>query len=395
MPQTQTFDVAAVRERFSSLTNGFVFMDGPGGTQTPDEVGEAISRVTRESSANLGAPYETSRRVTSILEEAERRTAEFVGSTPAEITFGMNMTSLNFALSRTASRSWQPGDRVIVSALDHDANVAPWIEIARDRQLDLQTIALRPDTTLDLDDLRSKLNDRTRVVAVTAASNAVGTKTPVREISDLARPVGALSWVDAVHFAAHEPVDVQALDVDVLLCSSYKFCGPHLGFAYVRAAVAETWRPYRVRPLPGPTTGRLLSTGTWPFEALAGLNATFDYLDSLGGMPAIGAYERELAEQFLATLPETVIQYGPPGLKGRLPTFIVNVDGVDAAQASEQLADRGIGVWSSDTWYSLGLYKALAFGERSLRIGLSHYNTREEVDLLVTELGSLAAERQR
>ena len=392
MSQTQMFDIAAVRAGFSSLSGDFVFFDGPGGTQTPDAVGEAIAAAMRECSANLGAPYETSRRVTAILEQAERRAAAFVGCSPEEITFGLNMTSLNFALSRTASRTWQPGDRVIVSALDHDANVAPWIEIAHDHDLDLQTVALNPDTTLSLDDLRAKLNDRTRVVAFTAASNAVGTTTPVREISDLAHSVGALSWIDAVHYAAHEPVDVEALDVDALLCSTYKFCGPHLGFAYVRARVAESWRPYRVRPLPAPTTGRLLSTGTWPFEALAGLNATFDYLDSIGGMQATGVHERELADRLLATLPETVIRYGLPGNEGRLPTFIVNVAGVPADVASERLAQRGIGVWSSDTWYSLGLFRALGFGEASLRIGISHYNTADEVDRLVSALEQLGAE---
>ncbi|MCW3016604.1 MAG: cysteine desulfurase family protein [Solirubrobacterales bacterium] len=388
MSATHTFDIAAVRERFSSLSGGFVFFDGPGGTQVPDSVGDAIAAAMRESSANLGAPYATSRRATAILEEAERRAGAFFSCRPDEITFGMNMTSLNFTLSRTASRDWQAGDRVLVSALDHDANVAPWIEVARDHDLDLQTIAVRPDTTLDLDDLRAKLNDRTRVVAFTAASNAVGTLTPVREISDLAHAVGALSWVDGVHFSAHEPVDVEALGADVMLCSTYKFCGPHLGFAYARAAVAETWRPYKVRPLPTPTTGRKMSTGTFPFEALAGLNATFDYLDEIGGMAAIGAYERTLAERFLTTLPESVIRYGLPGLEGRLPTFVVNVDGVPADVVSEQLGARGVGVWSSDTWYSLGLYETLGFGDRSLRIGMTHYNTAEEVDRLVAELSS-------
>jgi selenocysteine lyase/cysteine desulfurase len=211
----------------------------------------------------------------------------------------------------------------------------------------------------------------------------------VREISDLAHAAGALSWVDGVHFAAHEPVDVEALGADALLCSTYKFCGPHLGFAYVRSAVAETWRPYKVRPLPTPTTGRKMSTGTFPFEALAGVNATFDYLRDVGGMEAIGAYERMLAEHFLATLPDTVVQYGLPGLEGRLPTFVMNVDGVPAELVSERLAERGIGVWSSDTWYSLGLYRALGFGARSLRIGMSHYNTVEEVDRLVTELAQV------
>jgi selenocysteine lyase/cysteine desulfurase len=211
----------------------------------------------------------------------------------------------------------------------------------------------------------------------------------VREISDLAHSVGALCWVDSVHYAPHEAVDVQAMGADVLLCSTYKFCGPHLGFAYVRATVAERWRPYRVRPLPAPSTGRLLSAGTFPFETLAGLNATFAYLDSIGGMGVIAGYERTLAEHFLANLPDNVIQYGPQGLDGRLPTFIVNVADVPADVASERLSARGIGVWSGDTWYSLELYKTLDFGPLSLRIGISHYNTAEEVDRLVAELRQL------
>ena len=287
MAVNQQFDIASVRSRFSSLSGGFAFLDGPGGTQVPDEVGDAIAQALRESSANLGAPYATSERVGAILDEAERRAAAFIEANPEEITFGINMTTLNFTLSRQASRTWAAGDRVIVSALDHDANVAPWIELAADLDLDLQTIELRSDTTLDLDDLRHKLNDRTKVVAFTATSNAVGTTTPVREIADLAHSVGALCWVDGVHALAHTPLDVKQLDADVLLSSSYKYCGPHLGFAYVRGSIAESWRPYRVRLGADLPTGRRLATGTFPFESLAGLNAAFRYIDSLGGMAAL------------------------------------------------------------------------------------------------------------
>lgn len=391
MSATQAFDIANVRARFSSLAGEFAFFDGPGGTQMPDSVAEAMARTGRESSANLGAPYATSERVTAILEQAERGAAAFVGGSPTEITFGQNMTSLNFALTRTAARDWAAGDRIILSALDHDANVAPWLELAADHDLDVQIVALNPDSTLDLEDLKRKLNDRTRVVAFSAASNAAGTRTPVREISDLAHAAGALSWVDGVHFAAHQPVDVAALGADAFLCSTYKFCGPHLGFAWVRGAVAEAWRPYKVRPLPTPTTGRRFSTGTFPFEALAALNATFEYLEEIGGMAALGTYENELASRFLDGLPDCVRNYGLPGLEGRLPTFIVNVEGVPADVVSKRLAERQIGVWSSDTWYSLGLYKVLGFGDRSLRVGMSHYNTAEEVDRLLQALADLGA----
>lgn len=390
MPSIDTFDVADVRKRFSSLAGGFAFFDGPGGTQTPDVVGEAIAEATRSSSANLGAPYATSRRVGEILERAEAGGAAFLGCASDEIAFGMNMTSLNFALSRSAARDWAPGDRIIVSALDHEANVAPWVAIAEDRDLDLQTIALRSDTTLDLDDLAGKLNERTRVVAFTAASNAVGTTTPVADISALAHSVGALSWVDAVHYAAHRRVAVQDLAADVLLCSTYKFCGPHLGMAFVRRAVAERWRPYRVR-IPAPAGARSLSTGTFPFEMLAGLDATFAYLREIGGMEAIGRHERALAQRLLSTLLESVTLYGLPGIEGRLPTFLVNLAGVPADDVAAELAELGIGLWSSDNWYSLGICEALRIGERSVRIGISHYNTAEEIDRLAAELERLAA----
>ncbi|MBS1877890.1 MAG: cysteine desulfurase-like protein [Actinobacteria bacterium] len=389
MPATGNFDVADVRRRFSSLGDGFAFFDSPGGTQTPDLVGEAMAETARCSSANLGAPYPTSRRVGEILDRAEASTAALFGCAPQEITFGTNMTSLNFALSRAVARDWREGDRVVVSALDHEANVAPWHALAEDLGLDLQTVALNPDTTLNLDDLREKLDERTRLVAFTAASNALGTLTPVSEISRLAHEVGALSWVDAVHYAAHYPVSVADLGADVLICSAYKFCGPHLGMAYVREELARGWRPYRVR-IPAPTTGRGLATGTFPFELLAGLIATVDYLDEVGGMAAIASYELELMDHLLATLPSNVTVYGLAGSEGRAPTMLINVAGVPAAAAAQRLAERGIGVWSSDNWYCLGLWDQLDTGGSSVRVGLAHYNTVAEVDRLVAELGQLS-----
>lgn len=391
MPDLVSLDVTDVRRRFSALDRGFAFFDGAGGTQTPDVVGDAIARSTREASANFGAPYATSHRAGATFEQAEAGAAAFLGCAPGEVTFGLNMTSLNFALSRTAGRTWAPGDELVVTALDHDANVAPWLELAHDLGLVVRVVPINPDTTLDLDGLRGVLSDRTRVVAFTAATNAVGTKTPIREISDLAHAAGALSWLDATHFAAHERIDVAALDVDVALCSTYKFCGPHLGLAYVREAVAAGWRPYKSRPSASTPTGRMLSTGTPPFEALAGLNATFGYLEEIGGLEAIERYERGLAEQFVATLPDGVTAYGLPGVEGRVPTFMVNVDGVPAATASRQLAERGYGVWSGDTWYSLGLYESLGYEDGSLRVALSHYNTADEVTGLVAALAELGS----
>lgn len=385
-----TLDIAAVRARFSALHNGFAFFDAPGGTQVPDEVGQAMATALREASANLGAPYETSRRVQAILEEAELRSAEFLGCSPAEIVFGLNMTSINFALARTASRDWQPGDEILSSSLDHDGNVAPWLEVAQDRGLVVKYIDVRADSTLDLDDLESKLSDRTRVVSFTWASNAVGTVTDARRICELAHRVGALAWVDAVHYAAHRPIDVRAIDADVLLCSSYKWCGPHLGMAAVRESVGRLWRPYKTRPAATTPMGRSFANGTMPYEMLAGLNATYRYLDDVGGFAAIEPYEQQLAQRFVTGLPDGVTLYGLPGMEGRLPTFLVTVDGVDSDEVAERLAQRNYGVWSHDTWYSLGLYRSLGYPTKAVRIGIAHYNTAEEVDGLLSELTDIA-----
>ena len=202
-------DVAAIRARFSSLRQGFAFLDAPGGTQVPDEVGDAIARALREASANLGAGYATSVRVGQILDEAEAKAARFLGCEPREVTFGPNMTTLNFALSRTAARAFRPGDEILVSCLDHDAGVAPWLEIAHDRDLVVRQVALHDDTTLDFGDLEDKLGPRTKVVAFAWASNAVGTVTDARRVCQLAHDAGALAWVDAVHYAAHDPIDVR------------------------------------------------------------------------------------------------------------------------------------------------------------------------------------------
>jgi cysteine desulfurase family protein (TIGR01976 family) len=379
-------DVAAIRNRFSSLRQGFAFFDAPGGTQVPDEVGDAIARALREASANLGAGYATSLRVGQILEEAEAKAARFLGCEPREVTFGPNMTTLNFALSRTAVRAFRPGDEILVSCLDHDGGVAPWLEIARDRDLVVRHVALHDDTTLDVGDLEDKLRPRTKVVAFAWASNAVGTVTDARRVCQLAHDAGALAWVDAVHYAAHEPIDVRQVGADVLICSPYKFCGPHLGVAYGRAEVTEQWRPYKARPAPASPLGRSFETGTQPYELLAGFNATIDYLDSIGGFDAIVPYERSLGQRFLDGLPGTVTVYGLAGMAGRVPTFLVNVEGVAAADVAASLAAARMGVWAHDSWYSLGLYQRLGYTGQSVRIGFIHYNTADEIDRLLEAL---------
>jgi cysteine desulfurase family protein (TIGR01976 family) len=380
-----SIDVAAVRDRFSSL-QGFAFLDAPGGSQVPDEVGQAIARALREASANLGAGYATSLRVGEILEEAERKAARFLGCEPHEVIFGPNMTSLNFMLSRTAARGFRPGDEVLVSSLDHDGGVAPWLELAHDAGLIVRHVGLNDDTTFDFEDLQRKLGPRTKVVAFAWASNAIGTVVDARRVCQLAHDVGALAWIDAVHYAAHEPIDVREIGADVLICSPYKFCGPHLGLAYGRAEVIERWRPYKARPAPTSPLGRRFETGTLPYELLAGFNATIDYLESIGGFTAIIPYERSLGQRFLDGISDAITVYGRPGMSGRVPTFLVNVDGVAAQHVAERLAAAQIGVWAHDSWYSLGLYKRLGYTGKSVRIGFIHYNTPEEVDRLLEAL---------
>src|ERR1700722_19414799 len=296
----ESIDVAAIRARFSSLRQGFAFLDAPGGSQVPDEVGDAIAAALREASANLGAVYATSLRVKEIFERAEANAARFLGCQPDEVIFGPNMTSLDFTLSRTAGRGFAPGDEILVSSADHDGGVAPWLELARDKDLVVRHVELNDDTTLDFADLERKLGSRTRVVAFAWASNAVGTVADARRVCKLAHEAGALAWVDAVHYAAHEPIDVREIGADVLICSPYKFCGPHLGLAYGAAEVLETWRPYKVRPSPMDPLGRRFATGPAPYEPLAGLNAPFAYLDSFGGFETIVPYERALGERFMA-----------------------------------------------------------------------------------------------
>jgi len=355
----------------------------------PDEVGDEIARAMREASANIGALYETSHRVETILATARADAARFLNCSADDVVFGQNMTVLDFALSRTAARDWREGDRIIVSRLDHDGGVSPWVELAADRGFELDWIDVTEDLRLDLDDLERKLDDRVRVVACVASSNAVGTIIDVARVSELAHAVGALCWVDAVQYAAHEPVDVQALGCDVFICSAYKFCGPHLGLAYGRHELLESWRPYKARPASSHPVGRKFEPGTASYELLAGFSATIAYLESLGGMPAIAAYEHDLGQRFLDGLPDSATVYGLQTMEGRVPTFLLNVDGVPAAQVAATMAERGYGVWAHDNWYSLGLREKLPYPQDAVRVGLIHYNTAAEIDGFLSELARL------
>ena len=384
-----TFDVAAVRARFSALDRDLVFFDAPGGSQVPDEVIDAVSNYYRTSNANTSGPYETSRRTEALDARARETAGRFLGCAADETVFGPNMTTLSFALSRTVGREFKAGDEIICTKLDHDANVSPWLELAHDKGLTVRFVDINEDTTLDLDDLQRQLTDRTRVVAFPVASNAVGTLTDVRRIADLAHEAGALAWADAVHYAPHGPIDVAQLGVDVLICSPYKYFGPHLGIAFGRRELLESWRPYKVRPAPMKPLGKRFETGTLAYELLAGFVAAVEYIDSIG-WDAIVAWETALGEQFLGGLPPSVKLHGRPGMDGRVPTFAFSVDGLSAEEAASRLGERGFAVWWGN-YYALEVMKRLGLedGGGAVRIGFVHYNTAEEVDRLLGELARL------
>jgi cysteine desulfurase family protein (TIGR01976 family) len=382
-------DVAAVRARFSALQVGLAFFDGPGGTQVPDEVIDAIATYLRESNANVNGPYETSRRTERLIADARLAAASFLGGSPDEVIFGANMTTLNFALSRSAAREWAEGDEVVVTRLDHDANVSPWLELAHDLGLVVRFAEIRDDTTLDLDDLAAQLTDRTRVVAFPWASNAVGTLVDVARVAELAHEAGALAWVDAVHYGPHGPIDVALAGADVLICSPYKFFGPHLGLAYGRAELLERWRPHKVRPAAEQPLGHRYETGTLPHELLAGFVAAVDYIGSLG-WEAIAAHERELGERFVSGLPGRCRLHGLATMEGRVPTFALTIDGIAPDEAARRLGERGLAVWHGN-YYALEVMRRLGLEDSggAVRVGIVHYNTAEEVDLLLGELEQL------
>jgi cysteine desulfurase family protein (TIGR01976 family) len=372
-------DVDAVRARFSALRTPTAFFDAPGGTQCPDSVIDAIAGYLRESNANLGGAFGNSRRSDALVAQARLAAAAFLGCGPAETIFGANMTTLNFTLSRTVGRTFAPGDEILCTKLDHDANVSPWLELAHDLGLAVQLVEVNDDTTLDLDDLERKLGDRTRVVAFPLASNAAGTLVDAARVTELAHAAGALAWADAVHYAPHGPIDVGALEVDVLLCSPYKFFGPHLGLGYVRAELAARWRTYKVRP-----ADHRFETGTLPHELLAGLVAAVEYVESLG-WDAIQAQERALGQQFLDGLPERCTIHGLPTMDGRVPTFAITVDGQAPSAVAERLAEHDIAVWAGD-YYAVEVMERLGLPEGAVRVGFVHYNTKAEVDRLLAAL---------
>ena len=382
---TIAYDVEATRARFSSLRSGLAYFDGPGGTQVPDSVIDAVSTYYRESNANVGGPYGTSIRTEALIDQAHETAGRFLGCDPETIAFGANMTTLNFTLTRTAARQFREGDEILVTGLDHDANVSPWLELAHDLGLVVRYVGLNDDTTLDLGDLERQLGERTKVVAFPLAANSVGTLTHARRIADLAHGAGALAWADAVHYAPHGPIDVAALDVDVLICSPYKFFGPHLGIAFGRAELLESWRPYKVRPAPNEPLGKRFETGTLPHELLAGFVAAVEYVESIG-WDAILSHEQGLGERFLSGLPDAYTLHGLPTMEGRVATFAFTHEARNPREIATGLGDRGIAVWHGD-YYAVELMKrrGLEVGG-AVRAGIVHYNTQHEVDRLLEAL---------
>jgi cysteine desulfurase family protein (TIGR01976 family) len=410
------FDVEALRRRFPALSieedgKPIALFDGPGGTQVPDTVIEAIADYYRTSNANHDGAFLTSRRSDAAVHEAHVAMADLLGAASAdEIKFGANMTSLTFHVSRSIAATMAPGDEIVVTILDHEGNVGPWKAIAADRGLVVKTLDIHEaDCTLALDDLDALLTDRTKLVAVGWASNAVGTINPVAEIVRRAHAAGAWTYVDAVHAAPHLPIDVRAVDTDFLACSTYKFFGPHAGVLYGRAEILERLPAYKLRP----ATDRF-ETGTGNFEGLAGVTAAVDYLAGIGvaygeapaggsrrdrvtaGMTAIRAYELDLYRRLADGL-EAI-----PGIRlygitdhdrfaSRTPTAALRLNGIAPRAVAEALGDEGIAVWDGD-FYATGLMERLGLLESGgvVRIGLTHYNTAGEVDRLVDALARIA-----
>jgi cysteine desulfurase family protein (TIGR01976 family) len=414
-----TLDVTWARAQFPALAqevNGHpaIFFDGPGGTQVPQRVIDAMRDYLVRSNANTHGVFATSRRSDAIIAAAHAAVADLVGCEADEVIFGPNMTTLTFALSRALGRELRAGDEVMVTRLDHDANVAPWVALA-ERGAVIRTVDIHvEDCTLDMVDLRQQINERTRLVAVGYASNAVGTINDVAEIIRLAHNVGALVFLDAVHYAPHGAIDVRALDCDFLACSPYKFFGPHAGALYGKREHLVRLRPYKVRAAPDHIPDRW-ETGTQNHEGLAGVAATVDYLAELGrradpavttrraallaAYAAIRPYELGLVERLIAGLLEVpgLTFYGirdPARFDRRVPTVAVRLAGHTPRQLAEFLAARGIFTWDGN-YYALNLTERLGVESSGgmLRIGLAHYNTAEEVERLMAALNEFARAR--
>ncbi len=425
MPTTETarsaaLDIAWVRAQFPELAqtvNGHpaVFLDGPGGTQVPQRVIDAISDYLRRDNANTCGAYATSRRTDAMLADARAAMADFLNCGADEIVFGQNMTTLTYAMSRAIGRDLGPGDEILVTRLDHDANVSPWIAL-EERGVTIRWVEIHPeDCTLDVEDLAAKINSKTKLVAIGYASNAVGTINPVKEIVRLAHSFGALAYVDAVHYAPHGLIDVAALDCDFLVCSTYKFYGPHMGVLYGKREHLARLRPYKIRPLTDAVPLRW-EWGTLNHECIAGITACVDYIADLGrrthlhvqpeaatrraaiiaAFESIHRHEHALMNRLIAGLSEIpqLKIYGitdPDCFGWRCPTLAVRVINQTADQTplalATKLGDRGFFTWDGN-YYALNLTERLDVEKTGgfLRIGLVHYNTAGEVDGLLGAL---------
>jgi cysteine desulfurase family protein (TIGR01976 family) len=392
-------DVNGVRSRFPALASEAAFFDGPGGSQVPQSVIDAVAGYLRESNANLGGAFPTSRASDEVMTRARAAAAELTGGDYEGIAFGANMTTLNFQLAHAVARTLQPGDEIVVTALDHDANVSPWLVVAGDHDLVVRTAPLRAeDVTLDVDALEALIGERTRVVAFTLASNAVGSIPDAGRISAAAHRVGALAWADGVHLAPHRRLRARELGLDVVLCSPYKFFGPHLGIAAIQPELAESLPADRVRPASEDPPGHRFETGTQSHEAIAGALAAIDYLHELGdgdldaAFALIEEHETRLTARFLTQLPDGVQLYGIPTPEGRTPTFCFNVDGRQPRDVAALLGERELYVWDGD-YYALEPMRALGLADSggAVRAGFLHYTTEDEVDRLLEALNDLTA----
>jgi cysteine desulfurase family protein (TIGR01976 family) len=409
----------AIRSKFPALTKSIngkdvAFLDGPGGTQVPQSVIDAISDYYKTSNANAGGCFATSVATDEIVEQGRIAMSDFLGCAPNEVTFGANMTSLTFSISRAIGRQLQPGDEIITTVLDHDANVAPW-KALEERGAIVHAIGVREsDCTLDMEDLSQKLNKRTKLVAVGYASNAVGTINDVKRVVTMAHEVGAKVYIDAVHYAPHGPIDVKDLDCDFLACSPYKFFAPHLGVVYGKEEHLSSLQPYKVRPA-DPKPPVCWETGTQNFEAIAGVIAAINYIAGIGAeatsvqasrrqkllaaMSLIREYEASLSErmiQGLKSLPGISL-YGisdPTKLNLRTPTFGLNVKGSTPAAVAKCLADEGIFVWDGN-FYALQLTERLGLEGNGgmVRVGAVHYNTADEIDRCLKVLDQVSQKR--
>ncbi len=412
MPDPLNLD--EVRSRFSALDRRVggqpaVYLDGPGGSQTPDAVARAVSDYLLADNANTDGPFVTSRATDRLIADARSAAAAFLGVTVDEVVFGANTTTINFLLAHAVARTLSAGDEIIVTELDHDANVSPWLLVAADHRLTVRTAPLnRADGTLDLKALEGLVSARTRIVACTLASNALGSVTDIRRIGGLAHAADALLWVDGVHLAPHRRLDRDALGADVLLTSAYKYFGPHLGVAAVRSDLARDLPADRVRPADELPLGHRFETGTLSHEALAGLVAAVGYLEALGtGAPTrrarldeayarIEAHEAELTRHTLTRLRNIpgLTLYGitePERAGERTPTFCVNLAGRSAVELSQALGDRGLFTYHGN-YYALGAMTALGLEPSggAVRAGYLHYTTLEEADHLCETLAALA-----